>query len=73
VRSRAGLEGRKISPPPGIDHRRVQPLTSRYTDWAILPEHFVRQIISCKWEGEDAGVSWPAGAGRGENGGWGGG
>ena len=25
---------RKISPPPGFD-RIVQPVTSRYTDWAI--------------------------------------
>jgi len=24
----------KISPPPGIDPRNVQPATSRYTDWA---------------------------------------
>jgi hypothetical protein len=26
---------RKISPPPGFDPRIVQPVTSRYTDWAI--------------------------------------
>ena len=26
---------RKISPPPGIDPRTVQPVASRYTDWAI--------------------------------------
>jgi hypothetical protein len=26
---------RKISPPPGFDPRTVQPVTSRYTDWAI--------------------------------------
>ena len=26
---------RKISPPPGIDPRTVQPVVSRYTDWAI--------------------------------------
>ena len=25
----------KISPPPGFDTRTVQPVTSRYTDWAI--------------------------------------
>jgi len=26
----------KISPPPGFDPRTVQPVASRYTDWAIL-------------------------------------
>jgi hypothetical protein len=26
---------RKISPPPGCDPRTVQPVASRYTDWAI--------------------------------------
>ena len=26
---------RKISPPPGFDPRIVQPVASRYTDWAI--------------------------------------
>ena len=26
---------RRISPPPGFDHRTVQPVASRYTDWAI--------------------------------------
>jgi len=31
---RSGLE-RKISPPPGFDPRTVQPVASRYTDWAI--------------------------------------
>jgi hypothetical protein len=38
-----GLQGRsgrvlKISPPPGFDPRNVQPVASRYTDWAI-PAH----------------------------------
>jgi len=32
---------RKISPPPGFDPRTVQPVASRYTDWAI-PYSFVR-------------------------------
>ena len=27
---------RKISPPPGFDPRTVQPVASRYTDWANL-------------------------------------
>jgi hypothetical protein len=26
---------RKISPPPGLDPRTVQPVASRYTDWAV--------------------------------------
>ena len=26
---------RKISPPPGFDPRTVQPVASRYTDWAM--------------------------------------
>ena len=26
---------RKISPPPGFDTRTVQPVASRYTDWAV--------------------------------------
>ena len=31
-----GLSGRvwKISPPPGFDPQTVQPVASRYTDWA---------------------------------------
>ena len=29
---------RKISPPQGFDPRTVQPVASRYTDWAI-PAH----------------------------------
>ena len=29
---------RKISPPPGFDSQTVQPVASRYTDWAI-PAH----------------------------------
>ena len=28
---------RKISPPLGFDPRNVQPVDSRYTDWAIRP------------------------------------
>jgi len=26
---------RKISPPPGFDHRTVQPVASRYTEYAL--------------------------------------
>jgi len=31
---RTGLDGRKISSPPGFDPRTVQSVVSRYTDWA---------------------------------------
>ena len=34
---------RKISPPPGFDPRTVQPVASRYTDWAI-PAHERRDM-----------------------------
>jgi hypothetical protein len=32
VGSRAGLDGRKISPTPGFNPRTVQSVVSRYTD-----------------------------------------
>jgi len=35
-----GLDGCKKSPPPGFDPRTVQPVASRYTDWAI-PAHLI--------------------------------
>jgi hypothetical protein len=39
VGPRAGLDGcGKSRPPPGFDPRTVQPVASRYTDWAI-PAH----------------------------------
>ena len=34
VGPRAGLDGREILSPPGFDPRTVQPVNSRYTDWA---------------------------------------
>jgi hypothetical protein len=34
---------RKISPPPGFDPRTVQPVASRYTDWATRPLFFFRR------------------------------
>ena len=37
VGPRAGLDGRKISSPPGFNPRTVQPVVSRYTDWATRP------------------------------------
>ena len=36
---------RKISPPPGFDPRTVQPVASRYTDWAI-PAHSCSLYVS---------------------------
>ena len=36
---------RKISPPPGFDPRTVQPVASRYTDWAIT----AHPIMRYKW------------------------
>jgi hypothetical protein len=39
---------RKTSPPPGFDLRTVQPVLSRYTDYAIpaRPEHIMPQTRS---------------------------
>jgi hypothetical protein len=48
VGPRAGLDGcGKISPPPGFDPQTVQPLASRYTDYAIPAhdEHRSMQLI----------------------------
>jgi hypothetical protein len=41
---------RKISPPPGFDHRTVQPVASRYTDYAIpaLIEHKVLSLNNAR-------------------------
>jgi len=36
---------RKISPPPEFDPRTVQPVASRYTDYAIRPTDIYRDII----------------------------
>jgi hypothetical protein len=35
----------KISPPTGFDPRTVEPVTSRYTDWAIAAHTKVMQYI----------------------------
>ena len=37
---------RKISPPPGIDPRTVQPVASRHTDWATRPTRY--KVMYCK-------------------------
>jgi hypothetical protein len=34
---------RKISPPPGVDPRTVQPVESRYTDYALRPPSEMKQ------------------------------
>jgi len=39
VGSRAGLDRRKISSPPGVDPGPPSPQLSRYTDWASRPTH----------------------------------
>ena len=36
---------RKISPPPGFDPRTVQPVASRYTDWAMGTEIKMGMVI----------------------------
>ena len=45
---------RKISPPPGFDPRTVQPVASRYTDYATRPTFF--SIVPSKsrysWSGQ---------------------
>ena len=43
---------RKISPPTGFDPRTVQPVASRYTDWAIpVPIFSIKKIITKQvWE-----------------------
>jgi hypothetical protein len=45
-RRRDGPQGqaermRKISPPPEFDHRTVQPVASRCTDWAIPAPNYL--------------------------------
>ena len=45
-----GLQGRSgqvrnISPPPGFDPRTVQPVASRYTDWATQPTWITVQYV----------------------------
>ena len=43
-----GRSGRvwKFSQPPGFGPRTVQPVASRYTDWAIV--HFLSDIIEAR-------------------------
>ena len=49
---------RKISPPPGFDLRNVQPVASRYTDYATRPavccfqqlQIFIDTSSGCRWK-----------------------
>jgi hypothetical protein len=46
VDSRVGLDGcGKSRPPPGFDPLTVQPVASRYTNWAILVHVYVFNIL----------------------------
>jgi hypothetical protein len=45
---------RKISPPPGCDSRTVQPVVSRYTDWATRPTLYL--VIFVKTQDEHGKV-----------------
>ena len=47
--SRSG-QVRKISPPQGFDPRTVQPVASRYADWATRPTTWEFLICSDVWE-----------------------
>ena len=40
---------RKISPPPGFDPRTVQPVVSRYTDYATRPIKYQSNYRLIKW------------------------
>ena len=46
---RARLDGRKISSPTGIRSRTVQPIVSRYTDWATQPTYIYIYILTVKY------------------------
>ena len=44
--------GRKISPTAGFDHRTVQAVASRYTDWA-MPVHISKIITDQNYSQEE--------------------
>ena len=48
---------RKISPPPGFEPRTVQPVASRYTDWAIAARDVERGVLKFQEDEEHSGVS----------------
>jgi len=41
VNSRVGVDGSHPSPPVGFDPRTVQPVASRYTDYATQPTIYI--------------------------------
>ena len=43
----------KISPPPGFDPRTVQPVASRYTDYATRLTGFYNRVQKCLLRGTD--------------------
>jgi len=55
----AGLDScGKISPPPGFDPLTVQPVVSRYTDWATRPFIFRLSEVSLKSDKNYGYVTW---------------
>jgi len=51
---KASLDGRKISSQLGFDLRTVQPVVSRYTDWAVRPirvSAILREIEAYEYNG----------------------
>jgi hypothetical protein len=79
VGPRAGLDGcGKLRPPPGLDPRAVQPVGSRYTDYAI-PAHSVdgrwmkceygawqrgKKPVLCHFIHHKTHTQWPVGTNR---------
>jgi len=51
-------QARKISPPPGFDTRTVQPLASRFTDWATRPTGRINESIFYFLQSFDPKVIW---------------
>ena len=48
---RVGLHGPgKSLPPPGFNPRTVQPVASRYTDWAIPRRKRSQSLLALKWD-----------------------
>jgi len=58
VGSSVGLDGRKISPPPGFDPRNVKPVARRYTDWTNPPPLNFPRILGLKM------LKWGFGIGK---------